>query len=364
MMTRPRVFVWATGQDDNIGDVVLRRRLLACLDVPRSSIDLYVGVNSDGYASSLITEIRHAEVRLHRRKSGWVIAMMRAACTRRVIMVANPGEIWLDGSTLLSHSLLLAPQWWVRVRGGDVVRAGVALRQTRGVIPSIVVALLRLSQRSVSLSSWRDTSTGPRMGAGAVVPDWAFSPGPTAVDGDRRVVMVTFRSDRAPLDDAECRALRRYADRTGQRLEVFVQVRHDSAAMAELAGRLGADLVPWPDSRDHAEQERLLRDHFRAASLVISDRIHALIMGSGEGALPAGVHDPSDHKIRRHFVPAGLHDATFARTGSGDDLAAFLFSVVGARERTLSALVTAAGEVDALGRRLTRLVQVDEVTAA
>lgn len=102
-------------------------------------------------------------------------------------------------------------------------------------------------------------------------------------------------------DDDWFQKVRTFADDLGARLAVLVQVKRDAAKGAAIAERLEAELVPWADHATHADQERIARDLYRRSVAVVSDRIHALIIGYTEGAVPIGVTTSSPAKLARTF---------------------------------------------------------------
>ncbi|MBM4496697.1 hypothetical protein GS426_16745 [Rhodococcus hoagii] len=82
---------------------------------------------------------------------------------------------------------------------------------------------------------------------------------------------------------------------------VFTQVRRDNARGEELARLLGCKFEAWPEDVTHTEQEARVRALMRSARAVVSDRIHALIMGTTEGALPIGLIPSDDSKVGSHL---------------------------------------------------------------
>ncbi|NKV63692.1 hypothetical protein GS924_06630 [Rhodococcus hoagii] len=67
----------------------------------------------------------------------------------------------------------------------------------------------------------------------------------------------------------------------------------------------------------HTEQEARVRALMRSARAVVSDRIHALIMGTTEGALPIGLIPSDDSKVGSHFAAAGIHNIAAHCDGMG-----------------------------------------------
>lgn len=338
----PELFVLATGQDDNIGDVVLRRE---CFDRLRTvgRLHLFLGDSSQDFVDGLCLDDRDTTYATMRQ---WHSAAWRALGRGEVWFVDKPGELQLDERTV-NRQLKLAPLVVaVRLRGGQVLRLGMAMRETRARYLRQLRPLLRLSTRVC----WRDTATGPAFGFGTIGPDWAFArdAAPEAIPSAARVdVAVSYRGDR-PLPSSalldELAALTRGGTR---RLVVLAQVRRDTARAAELAERLGAVLVPWPDERTLAEHEAVVRAVYRHSALVVSDRLHALIVGMTEGAVPLCLSDHGEAKIERHLDAVGFGGATVRLDGSTPHRA-LLEGQVARRAELSDALTRARDELAAL----------------
>ncbi|GGG29233.1 hypothetical protein GCM10007304_48880 [Rhodococcoides trifolii] len=298
------VFLWCTGQDDNIGDIVLRRRLLHALSAPGARVVVYVGKGSGGFVDALVGS---AAVTVQRSRVRWLQALCRSAVRGSTVLVHNAGEIQLDSKTVQSQLALLLPQLLVRMRGGLVVRAGCAVQDRSGITARIAGALVSLVGRTTTTTIWRDTESGRTFGSGPIVPDWAFDESvSSATSSVRDTLVLTFRSDRPALSDKGLHEISRFADSHALTVRTVVQVRRDNDAMSRLAQQIGCEHVDWPDSRSHIDQERVIRAEFARAAMVVSDRIHALIIGCTEGAVPAALSATPDRKVQRHFSAAGI----------------------------------------------------------
>ncbi|KUI25660.1 hypothetical protein AU196_22950 [Mycobacterium sp. IS-1742] len=85
-----------------------------------------------------------------------------------------------------------------------------------------------------------------------------------------------------------------------------MQVLRDNDVARELSNKLGSDLISWGASVSHADQEETVRKLLRSAEGVVSDRLHALIMGVNEGCVPIGLSQFDDFKLRTHLAAVGL----------------------------------------------------------
>jgi hypothetical protein len=110
-----------------------------------------------------------------------------------------------------------------------------------------------------------------------------------------------MRGDRVAPSDAWIKQVQRLADEQAARVVVVVQVRRDRERARELAAALDALLVDWEPDTSHRDQEAIVRAAYRRCSAVVSDRIHALIIGWTEGATPLGSAPAGSLKIARTF---------------------------------------------------------------
>jgi len=129
---------------------------------------------------------------------------------------------------------------------------------------------------------------------------------------------LTFRSDRPELDDVAAQALTEFARSQGLTLFVYAQVRRDRQAMKALADRLGAEYRDWSDDALHDEFEKTVRSWLSTSRFVASDRLHALVIGATEGAVPVGLIPRHDRKVASHLEAVGLAAATLRSDGRTD----------------------------------------------
>lgn len=295
------VFVSAAGQADNIGDTVLRR---AQLDALRPSGRLHIFVNDlpPSYLTGL--GLRDSDV-LHRSGVAWRLGVVRSLPRRKVDFWLSPGEVPMAGKALIALAAdgLLAIA--VRAFGGTSGMAGVGLREPKTKVPTAARWAISRFQKV----SWRDVESRDAVGIGSVQPDWAFAEGSAVTEladsrTDRKVLAVSLRGDQ-PSPTAEwVDAVASAADRLKLTVVVVAQVERDNALANSLAERFGGGSVLFSHP-DHAEHEEAVRHLYRRSALVISDRLHALIIGATEGASPAAVVVGTPSKVRRTMSAAG-----------------------------------------------------------
>lgn len=326
------IYFWCTGQDENIGDVLLRRRMLRTLRL-HGVVHAYVGPRaSDGFIESLIGN--DERVVLHRAFLPFVRSATASVMRRSGVLVFNPGEIRCSGWYAKHHGLLLPTQLVARLRGVPIIRAGVGTRNDHWFWKIPLVLSVRLS----TLNIWRDEFSRSVFGQGTVMPDWGFD---ERLDGvpaagalpPRTLLAVSLRGDRPPQSDEWVNGVRATAQRLGLRLVALSQVKRDTEMNRQLSVRLGCDLVDWPTDVSHREQERAVRDVYQRSALVLSDRLHGLIMGISEGALPVGLVEREDAKTGGHFEAASIPRISADSTGwSSEKVSEFIEGVMSRRE--------------------------------
>lgn len=326
------VFLSVAGQNDNLGDSVLRRGFLRSFQgTSVGETHVLVGNNDDDYLSAV--GLTGSE-RLHRSSDSWSKALDRSVLRTRTVIGFNAGEVQVTAERAHLGWRTLGRLLLAGTRGGAGIHVGVGIRDPRKGSTAALKAVLR----QCAVVSWRDEPSREATGTGLITPDWAFSEGSTAGDRhsrERNRVVVSMRVDR-PAPTAEWIGhVRRAADSSGCSITVFSQVHRDNERAVELAARFGADaeIVVW-ESGSHAEWENTARELYSRARFVVSDRLHALIIGATEGAVPIGFTVPEPEKLRRTLGAAGLGEFAFA-LDSSDDVS----------ER-LDTLIRSAGEVD------------------
>ncbi len=155
---------------------------------------------------------------------------------------------------------------------------------------------------------------------------------------------VTFRGDRPPLTNHEIEQVRRVAHGKGLSVRVYSQVERDVEPMKQLAIALGSEFVDIPSRADHSEQEPLVRALHRDAAVVLSDRLHALVMGATEGAIPMVIHSARSAKARTHFRAAGVQVASLTEPDLSRDWHTVLPEELIHARRTIRAKIDAVAE--------------------
>lgn len=298
MSARSVSFV-ARGPDGNLGDVLLRRAFIQALRSWDAPIHVFVGQASREFIDGL--ELDSSDV-VHRSKLRFFGAQSCEIIRGRHVVVANTGELrgsWKQVANLGTLALLAAI---ARLRGGAALISGVSFVPTAGFLVPIFRVLFRL----FGTITWRDQDSQDMLKLGSVAPDWGFSLRPLALHpAERSNVLVSLRGDRPRPSAAYIKGLRDLSDELGCQLVVACQVKEDRDACIELARSLSAELLDWPVELSHRTQEDRLRGAMSRSRLIISDRLHVLVLGLVEGAPPVSVHEYRGTKMVRHFKVVG-----------------------------------------------------------
>lgn len=348
--TRPELFVVGTGQDDNVGDVVLRREYFDRLR-RLGRLHIYMGIASADFLDGL--RLCDSDV-VYTSFRQWHNAAWRALFRGEVWFIDKPGQLLLDSQTLRRNLKLLPLVIGIRIRKGQVLRLGLAIRALDSKYLRYLRPLFRLS----TLIRWRDTSTSSAFRLGAISPDWAFGWDKTRQDAlavDRTDIVVTYRGDREPPAERVLEALSTLTRNGSRRVVVVSQVRRDAERSNYLAHRLNAELVPWPAGRSLADHEKALREVYAKSAIVISDRLHALIVGMTEGAVPLCITDTGEPKVERHLDAAGFDRSTVRIDTASQPLCELIEDQIGRRAEAHAATRAALDCLDDLTTALATL---------
>ncbi len=356
--SKVEVFVPAVGAYDNIGDIVLRRQLLRWL-APLGNLHVYLGRSPNDYDEGLRIP---DQSRTYKSFASFSRAALTQPAGRSLVYAFKPGEIQMTLVGTKEHLGVLPILLGIRARGGVVIRVGSGARSF-STLPKVAF------QPSLLLSDliyWRDVETTAYIGRGKVMPDLAFGEGGfdvgdsqvgSSCDGaDRDLITITMRGDRSFPTPAWLTAVRETAKSAGKILLVTSQVKQDDTRCDDLARALGAESRPW-GATSHLRQEMEVRELYRRSSAVVSDRLHALIMGVTEGAVPVAPLTERSQKIDRHFRSVGLRNVSLdASEKSARDIGLLLATSL-QRSDVVATLARARTELDAVRAEVHDLVE-------
>ncbi|MDV7132532.1 polysaccharide pyruvyl transferase family protein [Williamsia muralis] len=276
--------------EGNLGDIAIRREVIDQLRKIGLRPVIYSGSMGRDYVEAF--EFHSAEMIT---RSGPVFIrnlLAEIASARRPVVVMAPGPVQVGASlqSALKHMLLFVLLLSVRVTGGKVIIVGRSVDVKR----SFALPIERLLAAASNLYVARDSRTRSILGAQTLVfPDYALrqygqSPDSVATSfGQRSLMVVSLRHDRILDNDiGVLTALKTRAAQCGYKLVFTAQVREDSAANRRLAELLSVDFVDWPEHRPHSDHEARVLELYSEATVVVSDRLHALLFAVRAGAVP------------------------------------------------------------------------------
>lgn len=315
-----RIFIVLTGVSGNLGDAVIRRRVLEWAR-GTGEIHAYVGKTTPGWVEQLGMRDDEKVYGAGTRRE-WVRELVLGRGKRALVF--DPGEVPLGRAHLKSELFFVALTALVRLRGGVVVRPPRAVAD----YTTATGTLHRISSAWSQFTLWRSESSFRKMRTGILVPDTAFDE--PRVSGlpvaDRDKIVISLRGKRSVPPEAWFIAVRDFAKEAGLSISIMSQVDEDEERSALLAERLGAGVtyVPWGERSD-LEQEIAVRKLYESAAFVISDRLHVLILSAQAGAVPIEIVERPVPKVAEHFAVAGITGVTKDISGlASDEILEFL----------------------------------------
>lgn len=296
---RARVHASLLAQYENLGDLVLRREALDLL-ADGAPVDLLVADDTPGWWVDVVAA--PAGPRSLGDGRTWSRRLLRAR--RGDVLVYAAGAFPLARRQAPREVVQLALAVLLRLRGVRVVRLP---RSVRGEYSRLTGAVYRLACRVAGPARWRDRRSLALVGAGRLVPDLALRRGPTWEDGvPRPLLVVSMRGDRPEESGEALLALvRRLATARDLTPVVVSQVQFDDAAALSLAERLGAKVLTWEPADAEAGEKRL-GDLYAQASIVVSNRLHVIMLAASRGALPVCPDPGPNPKVVGACEAAGI----------------------------------------------------------
>lgn len=333
-----RVFVWATGQDDNIGDSLLRRPYIARLRGDGKAT-VWVREASPGFIAGL--GLTPGDV-VATSWASWLWAATRAALTGRTTIAVNAGEMRMSKRGAIKLAALVPLLLVSRLRGGSGVWLGAGV--PRGG-PLGAATIYRAAARACREVAWRDDESRATMRVGGVQPDWAFSLGTDVREwrspDDRDLLTVVLRGDRERPAEDWWNWVADSARTLGLTPTLVVQVRRDQSLASYAERAHGFEIVGW-ESDDHSVQEALVRTYYARSLVTVGDRLHGLIVAATEGSIPLGWVPSSGGKIRRHLETVDYGEAGEFEGHAVTEFRALTTEMLQASHRRVSEIVAAA----------------------
>lgn len=347
-LTHTRTFVSLTGPAGNIGDAIIRRGTLDWARDTSDELVVYTGNAPDTWLRQLDVPSGAVVLRSKRSVLRWL--WMITTAPPRPVLVFEAGEVPLHRGNVMREVVFLAETLVVRLKRGVVVRPPRGIRA-----PTQPAARLHaLAARHSQVALWRDAASAEIMRGSRIVPDIGFAAG--VRDGhdwcDRGEMIVSLRGGRPFPGPNWVSAVRAFAEAERLRIRTVVQVREDEERSRDIAEALGGVFEPWADT-DAVEQERLLRARYDGARLVVSDRMHVLVLAALSGAVPVELVPHPTRKISEAFLTIGLHDFTCdAEAATAASMEIFLRAQLARRDELLGRIDETSRSLDDVEREL------------
>lgn len=300
------VFYSVSAQEDNLGDIAIRLRMLDWLKESADSVIVYAGPMSEEYLQSFGFE---ETIDVVRSKSQVMFKLCRNLFRSRIFLVLPPGPSSFGGLRNSLRSLsTVAATLVLRASGGGVIQVGTAYRGGGPLSRRLQVFKTSLFQLCVvrdtnSIASHRSINA----------PDLAFQDWESTEKLERKRLTVSLRSD-YEVDEKVLQQFKTIAADNGWTLTFVSQVRRDDIKHRELALKYSADVVSWEGS--HGAQFNRVKTVYAESVAMLSDRLHGLIFSSNMGALPIALVHPGNDKLTSTFQ--SVIDVPRVIAGSGE----------------------------------------------
>ncbi|MBY4210284.1 polysaccharide pyruvyl transferase family protein [Rhodococcus fascians] len=296
-----KVFMSISAAPGNIGDIYIRRQVIDAFNREGTGGVLYAGSMPVEYREAF-----HLSPRW-RITSSYRVFLLQLVCSyasRQCVFVMAPGPAQLGGrlGPTLKHILVTFLIVFGRVTGNRVLVLGRAVRSCS----KVGVVFERIIARSSNIYLVRDLASLNLLDREKVqyAPDFAFGSQSTVSDQarTRTYASISLRHDRMVNTDT-FKDLVDLIKSLGLLPRMVVQVKEDQSSSLALAALAGIDILSWNRNVPHSVQENLVLSAYRESSIVISDRLHALIFGANSGAIPIIVERSGEDKLHVTLDP-------------------------------------------------------------
>lgn len=339
-------FVSLTGPAGNIGDALIRRATLEWALGTSDALTVYTGNAPDAWLHQLGVPTGARVLRSKRSVARWL--WLLATTRARPVLVFEAGEVPLDRGNGLRELVFLAETILVRIRRGVVVRPPRGIRAPSHPSLWLHAWAARLSQ----ISLWRDRTSQELAHGGELVPDIGFAAGIRPGSDERDELVVSLRGRRELPSPDWFAAIRAFADAEGLRIRAVVQVHEDEERARAVARALDAAFDGW-GHEDPLAHEHCLRRRYESARLVISDRLHVLILAALSGAVPVELVPRPTAKVGDAFATIGYGGLSLdAHARDPEELIRFLRTQTSRSDELRARTVAAAAELSAIEARV------------
>jgi hypothetical protein len=295
-MNRRTLFCSVNAQWDNLGDIEIRQTLVAWALETSVPMVIFVGDMPQDYVDAFAFP---TDVRLVRSPVEFEFVLLKHALGRKASIAFAPGPQYLSSRPRAVAKTLanMVNVMLVRSTGGKAIAVGRALRGSG----RLAEVLERVLIRQFDLFTVRDNASSTSVAQHLELqPDLAFAHRGISNE-PKPLALISLRSDVIP-DQATLTELVDDVRRRGYIVQFVTQVKRDDAQHAQLATRFNCSAVLWGE-KSHLEQFEAVRAAYASADIVVSNRLHALILGIQHGAFPIAFVEPGADKLPTTLGP-------------------------------------------------------------
>lgn len=300
-----KIFIPVVGQFINIGDVLHRRELLSWLK-DEGELHVYVGKAPKSFIDGLQL---NSNAILYISLTSWMIQVLISKY-KKTYFVFNPGEIRLEKRRLLREILLFPLLCLVRLKKGKVLRVGIAV-MSESVNKNI--GIWKIVFKTTNKIFWRTFDSEKRFNRGEVIPDLAFYDvdEKSINNTNRNFLTITMRGNHPEPCEKWYDIIKGIAIKFSLEIITVSQVRTDNESALKISKKLDAKSFIWHNKYSHNEQEKIVNDLYKKSLIIVSDRLHALILAYSRGALPINLLTINKEKIQHHFDVIGIKKVNY-----------------------------------------------------
>lgn len=302
---RHRFFFSLNAQFENLGDEIINGQLIKGLSRRGSVVALTSGV-PDWYASNIKSALSEESLNVEFIKSPFLFWMrvFSARFTRTPAwLVTSCGDITETSETALKDIALAI---LTNLLGLGIASIGISfssMNQSR-------IRFWRTKRHGLRVIGPRDQKTAHFLRtsgiAARLIPDLAFGLPFECANTDRPIALISLRETNVcpTILNQSIEAVIAANNVSGLEIATTWQVDFDEPLSKRMADLFKLKLIN-PKSRTDARQDAI-ESIYDQCKIVISNRLHVLILAASRGAVPVPLLAPSETKVRSIFEDMGL----------------------------------------------------------
>jgi hypothetical protein len=303
------IFITLVGQFYNIGDILHRRVLLNWLKNKNYDVHVYVGNAPTSFIQSLKFD---DDVVVYKNSYSFLYKIVLTFFKKKIFLF-NPGEFRIGLKRLSIEFFILPFLLLFKLFNGKVIRVGIGSNKNyirNNIYIYMYKFLLNFSDK-VYFRTNNDIIFNKK---GFVIPDLAFYDyrlNSIKNSSIKSFLVISLRIDTELPNDNWFNAINKFANDYNLKIIIISQVKADNPMTLNLANIFQAKFFIWSEEISHMEQESILNNIYLNTSIVISDRLHVLILAMISGAKPINLTANITKKIDRHFSVINIEKISF-----------------------------------------------------